>query len=299
MIDKTIDPARTGISKSTLMTPCARKAFYTETVRDAQGRRLRFPMPEKVVFGTAIDYGHARLVWARLHDEPVDLGAVIDSAVTLALTQDCSESIEDAVFRLQVTTALRKLTGELPNRTRVVRGQFVPDEEPDGFGGTPIERIPLDGLTVQGDNGRSLRWEDVVGTPDYDGPGVIDVKTSARAYGASRFWTKPEMPVYALLHTAEHGGELPAFLAYHVYVRAAKPYWQWLSVPCPADYVALGQMHAAHWRAAMEVHEPDLFAVDLAYCGECPYREALPEYGHGGCAIGQAVVALGSTEEAA
>ncbi len=299
MISKEIDAARTGISKSTLMTPCSRKAFYAETVRDAEGRRLRFPMPEKVLFGTAVDYAHARLVWARLSGETQpDLLDVTGTAVALALQQAASEPIDEAVFSLQVHTALRKLTGELPNRTKAVRGEFAADVEPDGFAGTPIERIPLEGLTIQGDNGRSLHWEDVVGTPDYDGPGVIDVKTSSRSYSPSRFWTKPEMPVYALLHTAEHGGELPAFLAYHVYVRAAKPYWQWLERPCPPEYVTLGQMHAAHWRAAMEQRDPALFGVALDYCAECPYRAPLPEFGHPGCAIGQAVVSLGSEEAA-
>jgi hypothetical protein len=69
-VSKAIDPKRVGMSKSMMTSPCERKAFFGETVRDAEGRRLSFPMPERVTFGTAVDEAVAYIVWHDRQKEP-------------------------------------------------------------------------------------------------------------------------------------------------------------------------------------------------------------------------------------
>jgi hypothetical protein len=165
--------------------------------------------------------------------------------------------------------------------------------QPDGFARMRPRIGPS--LRVQGDDGRTLRYEDIIGTPDfYDDQGVIDVKAAGSANGYGRdytpdkFYNKAEMPVYALLWAAEHDGLIPPLMAYHVYVRQAKPHWQWIEVPGSSALITLGRLHAKRWRKGLEVGDPDLFDHDLSYCGECAYREAIPEAGHPGCEVGQA-----------
>ena len=69
MIDKGIDPARTGLSKSLMTGVCERKSFYGETVRDEFGKRLQHPMPERVLFGRFIDAMHSYIVWKDMRGE--------------------------------------------------------------------------------------------------------------------------------------------------------------------------------------------------------------------------------------
>lgn len=276
MLDKTIDPARTGLSKSLMTTPCARKAWYGETVRDAGGRRLSFPMSGRVVFGRAVDRIVGAVAMALRSGQEPDWDGLIATSIGIAVEEGSSEPIETELLDIK-----------LHNAMHLYRIQ------PDGL----ARLLPhITHLRIQGDDGRSLRAGDIIGTPDFLCPcGVIDVKTSSRRYEDAKFWRTAEMGVYALLFAEESGGELPGFLAYQVYVRKAKPEWQWLETPGTAALVGLGRLHAAHWRAALAAGDPDLFDFDTTYCGDCPFRAPLPEYGHDGCPVG----ALVPVEEAA
>lgn len=282
-ISKDIDPARVGISKSLITTPCERQGYYKETVRDASGRRLSFPMPERVIFGKAVDVAHGYIV-ERIRDGE---RWTLDAAVTLGLAaaerdEDSYALVEDkATFAVQVENAMTLFT-----------------EQPDG-----LERLrPLiPGIRIQGDNGASLSapaddGTPDIGTPDYwlaDGS-ILDVKTTGsaegygRAYDERKFWNKGEMAFYSHLVTSLTGA-LPPRLIYQVYVRQAKPRWQWIEVPGNGALVTLGRLHSRRWRKGFAAGDPDLFGHDLSYCGECPYREAIAGL-HDGCPIGQARV---------
>ena len=277
MLDKAIDPARVGLSKSMMTTPCERKAWFGEKVRDKAGNRLRFPMPEKVHFGSAVDSAHLELVYAASVGREPDLNFAVAKGMERVRAVDSPEPIDWPVFETQLRNAMTLFLSQ-----------------PDG-----LARIPLEGIRFQGANGVSLRADDVIGTPDYllgDGS-VLDCKTSARAYRQDHFWRTAEMPIYAYLAAAELG-VLPPRLIYQVYVRVTKPYWAWYEQPGLAALVSLGKHHAAHWRALIAGPvELASFATD--FCGDCGFRDAIPEAGHDGCAIGQAVPRDEALEEAA
>lgn len=270
-LEKAIDPGRIGLSKSLMTTPCARKAFYGETVRDAQGRRLSFPMPERPIFGRAVDVAVDYIVFNEAHGQEwspetaVALG--LDAAADMLGWDDLADP---ETFAIQVRNAVSLYLSQ-----------------PDGLARL---RPDLPGIRRQGDDGRSLRAGDVIGTPDFllaDGS-VLDVKTSGARYSEAKFWRSPEMPVYAFLAASE-AGVIPPRLIYQVYVRNQKPYWQWVEVAGSADLIELGKLHAAHWRSALLIGNVELFAFDTTYCAECPWRAAMPEVGHDGCRIGQLV----------
>ena len=260
-----------------MASPCERRGAYGELIRDAEGKRLRFPMPEKVVFGRAIDAAHAYIVYHDMRGKPLDLSAALVEGLKAATEQEASEEIDWSIFSLQVSNAL---------------SLFM--EQDDGIAKL---REHYEGLRFQGDNGRTLRAdEDVIGTPDYLTPrGVIDVKTSKRSYDPSKFYRSPEMPVYALLYAAENGA-VPEFVAYQVYVRLAKPKWQWIEAAGTPEMVALGRSYANRWRKGLAAGDVDLFSFDAGFCGDCPWKAAIPEVGHEGCPIGQSVPVV---EEAA
>jgi len=264
-----IDNARVGLSKSLMTTPCHRKGFYSETVRDARGARLRFPMPEKVTFGSAIDEAHAYIVWHIREDRPWTAWEAVEAGLARAARDAGSWAlVEDRdTFRRQVDNAITLFLSQ-----------------PDGLARLEPE---IAGIRAQGNEGESLRADDVIGTPDYllaDGS-VLDVKTSHAKYGEWKFTRSPEMPVYAYLATAE-AGVLPPRLIYQVYVRVQKPYWQWIEVEATPAHVLLGKVHAAHWRAALAAGNPDVFAFDTTYCADCPFAQPIAEVGFAGCEVG-------------
>lgn len=283
MIDKTIDPARSGLSKSLFATPCEKQGYYKERVRDEKGRSLSFPMPERVLFGRAIDAAHAFIVWHDREGADWTVEAAVRDGLQNATTIECSEVYDPTLFVNQVTQAM---------------SLFV--TAPDGL---TRMRQHYDGLRFQGDNGRSLTVEDVVGTPDYLTPhGVIDVKATGslngygKQYVPDKFYRSPEMPTYAWLYAAENGS-LPAFLAYQVCVRQKSgPSWQWIETAGSSALVDLGKAYANRWRKGLALDDPDLFAADTYYCGECPFREAIEGTTHGGCTIGQLVHEIGPKE---
>jgi hypothetical protein len=269
-IDKAIDNGRVGLSKSLMTNPCQRKGWYSEKVRDADGKRLSFAMPEKVIFGSALDSAHLEIVYAASQGKEPDLELAAEKGMARARKSVASEPIDWKVFEVQLRNGL----------TLFMR-------DPNG-----LSRIPLDGIRFQGANGQSLRAdEDVIGTPDYllgDGS-VLDVKAPLKRKSIKEFHRSAEMPLYTLLAAAENG-VLPPKLIYQCYVRVTKPWWDWLEVPGTATLVALGRLHAAHWRAVLAV-DVDATSFSTDFCGDCGFREAIPEVGHNGCAVGQSIPA--------
>jgi hypothetical protein len=270
VISKAIDPARIGLSKSLMTTPCERQGFYKEAVRDSTGKRLSFPMPERVLFGRFIDAAHSFLVSAEVRGVPVVVNQAIEVGLEAAHEIEASEEVDWDTFLTQGENALT-LFFEQSEGIANMRERYAHN------------------LRFQGDNGRTLHYEDVIGTPDYmDDFGPIDVKTTTRSYDPSKFYRSAEMPIYALLWAAEHGGEVPKLLAYHIYVRKAKPEWKWMETIGTAGQVELGKLYANRWRKGLATNDPDLMGFDTTYCGDCPFR--LPIEGlHDGCPIGAVV----------
>jgi hypothetical protein len=270
-IDKAIDPARTGMSKSLMTSPCERKAFYGETVRDEKGWRMRFPMPEKVSFGAAIDSAHSYIAWHLREGRPWTRDGAVREGLKRARSDEQSWALlsdeDEEIFHRQLDNAIHLF-------------MISPD-------GLERFRAEIPGIRIQGNEGESLRADDVIGTPDYllaDGS-VLDVKAAGQRYSEAKFWRSPEMPVYAYLAASE-SGVIPPRLIYQVYVRVGKPYWMWLEQPGTPELVSLGQVHAAHWRAALAAGNADLFAFDPTFCGDCPFANPIPDVGFEGCPVG-------------
>ncbi len=269
---KEIDRARTGLSKSLMASPCERKSAYGEWVRDDQGRRLDFAMPERVTFGSAVDEAVAFILWHELNDSAYRPEDAVAAGMNFARQKKGWEIVEDkATFRVQLENAV----------TLYLR-------EDDGL--AHVLSLRGENIRLQGDNGRTLKAPpDLIGTPDIlTDRRVIDVKTSGKRYTEAKFRGSPEMPVYAELYTAEFGF-LPEFLAYQVYVRVTKPYWQWIEVPASPRHIDLSRIHAARWRKGLATKDIDLFAFDAAFCADCPFANPIPDVGFEGCPVGLAV----------
>lgn len=288
-ISKAIDPARVGLSKSLMTSPCERKGFYSETVRDDNGHRLAFPLPERVTFGTAVDEAVAYLVYRDMHEPDWpddDFADVVGNDARIIGMQAAEAALgwplvtDRDTFARQVANAVRSYC-----------------TSPDGL--DRIRALYPENVRIQGDNGHSIKAGDVIGTPDFlTDASVVDVKTWGRNDGLKKFWRSAEMGVYAYLFAAIDG-TLPSRLAYQAYIRTAKPNWVWLEVTDEAEIAALvgmGRETAAHWRGLLELGRAELFPTDTFYCGDCPFRLPMPEHGHDGCAVGRLVPL---TEEAA
>lgn len=278
-ISKAIDPARVGLSKSLMTSPCERKGWFGEHVRDANGRRLRFPMPEQVTFGKAVDVAHGYIVWHEQRHLPWTLEKAVAQGITEASADADSWALvtDRGAFELQVTNAMRK---------------FVND--PDGLARLTPHLV---GLRIQGDNGETLRSGDIIGTPDYILPdgSILDVKTAGRKYTEAKFWQSPEMGIYALLGAAFLEGELPPRVIYQVYVRTASPYWMWLEQEVTSDLVEIGRDTADHWRAVIALDDVTAVAPNTMFCSGCPWADPLPEYGFEGCSVGRRMPRLEET----
>lgn len=264
------------LSKSLMTSLCQRQGWYKDHVRDRDGYKLRFGMPERVIFGSAVDAAHLELTFAASEGKEPDLALAVKKGMERARTGLFSEPIDWTVFEIQLQNAMTLFLSS-----------------PNG-----LSRIPLEGIRFQ----VALESDDIYGPPDYlldeaDGESVLDVKTSKRRKTVNDFYRSAEMPIYTLLKAAEHGA-LPKRLIYQVYVRVTKPYWDWVEVPGIAGLVSLGKAHAAHWRAILAA-PVEAAAFDTTFCGDCGYREAIPEVGHSGCAVGQSMPVTEELEEAA
>lgn len=289
-----VEPYVASISKTLIANPCSRKGWYSEHVRDADGHKLHWAMPEKVHFGAAVDSAHLELVWAASTGKPLDAKLAIEKGMERAKRGKWDKPAEWDLFEAQLINAITLFVDEERNDAQRRTAKNLAIGKPNG-----LARIPLEGIRFQGIDGNRLEADDVVGLPDYmyaDGS-VLDVKTSARRYSLDSFWKKAEMGVYALLATAQEG-VLPPRLAYQVYVRVTKPYWDYLEMPGLASLVSLGNAHATHWRALL-TSPVELASWDTSYCGDCGFREAIPEVDHEGCAIGQSIPVAEVLEEAA
>lgn len=271
-ISKAIDPARVGLSKSLMTSPCERKGWYSEKVRDENGRRLRFPMPERVTFGSAVDEAVTYILYHDRAGKPWNIGAAFDVAIEAVRGGDSWALVPDTeVFHLQLDTAIRLYVSQ-----------------PDGL--SRIRDLYDEDLHLQGHEGESLRVADVIGTPDFlTRDRVGDLKTWGRNDGVRKFWSSPEMGIYAYLFAEWSGGIVPATVFYQAYIRKAKPEWVWLETPGSAELVAYGRETAAHWRAVIDGDDPAVAAANTAFCGDCPFRDPLPKYGHDACAVGRLV----------
>jgi hypothetical protein len=275
-IDKAIDPARPGLSKSLMSSPCERKAWFGETVRDDKNRRLRFPMPERVLMGSAIDSAHSYIAWHLREGRPWSRDGAVREGLKRARSDEQSWALltddDEEIFHRQLDNAIHL---------------FMRDGALEQFMGV------VAGIRIQGNEGESLTWEDVVGTPDYilaDGS-ILDVKASGSSEGRGRTYTPEkfdqaaEMPVYALL-MHELSGHPPPRLIYQVYVRQVKPHWQWIEVPGEMRHVDLGRIHVKRWRKGMAAGDPDLFAFNPQMCKDCPFANPIPDVGFEGCPVG-------------
>jgi hypothetical protein len=270
-VSKAIDPARVGLSKSLMTSPCERKGYFSETVRDPEGRRLSFPLPERVTFGTAVDEAVSYIVWHDIREK----GWTVDFAVNTGLeaakkAKGWSLVPDPEVFVIQLRNAVNLYV-----------------DSPDGL--TRIRSLYGENLRLQGNDGESLKAGDVIGTPDFiTDKRVGDLKTWGRNDGEKKVWRSPEMGLYAYLYAAESGA-LPETVFYQAYIRVSKPYWTWIEVPATSALVDFGRETAAHWRGLLELGRPELFPTDTTFCGDCPFRLPMPDLGHDGCAVGRLV----------
>lgn len=291
MPSKEIDGARVGLSKTLMTTPCALKGYYGERVRDEHGRRLRFPMPERVTFGSAVDEAILYILWHDRDGLPWDVGTAVAMGMSRATTAEGWRLVPDMeAFHTQLDNAIWSYT-----------------TSPDGL--VRMQALYGEGLLLQGNDGESLRAGDVIGTPDaMTSRRVIDVKTWGRRKAdparlgdelaaAKTVWGGVEMAIYAYLF-AKQNGEVPESVAYQAYIRSARPYWLWVEAPGTPELVGYGAATARRWRALLAADDPDLFTPDTTSCHDCGYRDALPQYGHDGCHVGRLLPVL-TTEEGA
>ena len=292
---KAIDPKRTGLSKSTVLAGsyCQRKAFYSESVRDENGARVQYAMPERVIFGVAVDVAALALMawyregWVPEHGS-AERAALIERATTLgfeaAAERDCKDTIDWGAFHNELALSTFELARLLDTGA-----------------------VPLVGASFQGLNGESLRYVDpvygeLIGTPDvitYDTDGglfVIDVKASARAKGVGDL-ISAEMAYYTLLvrkALAMPAGEYPR-VGYLVWVRSkSTPRWSFIH----------GKTGPAHEVLAEEYVETTLRAINsttavafsTTMCGSCDWVRPI-EGVFEGCTVGRAVLSAGGTNE--
>lgn len=291
-ISKAIDPARVGMSKTLMTTPCERKGFYSETVRDERGRRLRFPLRERVTFGSAVDEAVAYIVWHDRGGEPWDADEAVRTGLRRAQRELGWALVPDAeVFEIQLRNAVTLYLSS-----------------PDGL--ARLRALYDENLTLQGNEGDSLRADDVIGTPDFKTDRRVgDLKTWEKlkvspktigdaAAAAKTLWSSPEPGIYALLYAAENGA-LPESFFYQAYIRVTRPEWRWIEAPVTADLVEYARQTITHWRALLEIGRAELFPTATFSCGDCPFRDPLPEYGHDGCAVGRLIPRATDEEVAA
>ena len=278
-ISKAIDPKRTGISKSTIVATnlCARKGWYGETIRDSDGRRLSVPMPERVLFGTALDEAIQLVIWNAREGQVIDT-QLIDEAIQEGLgamaSRPGAEECDPVAIEFELVIAVET---------------FVRDILPT---------LSLKYLRLQGDDGESLRHGEFIGTPDIlilgDEPAIWDVKSSARSKAARDLWS-PEMSHYAALYEGIYGSK--PLLGYLTWVRTKAPKWQVVSMQSTELHIALATAHRAATKAAITTPTVDALPFNTALCGSCEWKVTRPELGFGGCSIGQAVAAMSETEQ--
>ncbi len=287
---KAIDPKRTGLSKSTVLAAsfCQRKAFYSENVRDANGARIQYPMPERVIFGVAVDTASLALMawyregWVPQHGS-TERAALIERAITLgfeaAADRDCSETIDWGAFHNELALSTFELCRLLDTGA-----------------------VPLVGASFQGLHGESLRYVDqrfgeLIGTPDvitHDADGsvfVIDVKAAARAKSESDLMSA-EMAYYTLLTRrvfSMPSNEYPR-VGYLVWVRSkTSPRWSFIHAKTgPVHEVLAEEYIEATLRA---VQSTEAVGFNTMMCKSCDWARPI-EGVFEGCTVGRAVLSV-------
>jgi len=277
---KAIDPGRVGLSKSTIVAAewCGRKAVFIETVRDRAGNRVQSAMPERVIFGVAVDEAtQLLLTWhasAGLRVEEIDVA--IEHGVAAARVRECSEVIDWNAFEKEVAVSVGQFAVWL-----VMKNDM------------PIAK----GLWTQGHDGESLKAKfphagQVIGTPDAivapltDEAIIVDVKTGQR-FKTDRDLESAEMRFYvALYRKAFPKAPLPR-VAYLSYSRA-KADWNLVIRQTTDLDVELG-IATARTVAASIKRKPDDAPFNTAMCGGCQFAEPIEAAGFAGCSIGAAV----------
>ncbi len=306
---------------------CERATMYRELVRDpATGYRLDFGMPERVIFGIALDAALREVMEEQLRaplhagtigvDQPAQLRLVAAAVAATARgaarargngTDEPWTDEDWSTLRTRLATAVDKFLGLWPNRVDGKAGHEDDPwghtaDEPDGTpAGPPVTWLPLDGLDMQ----VKLTAPDVVGgrgvsgKPDFvwrrDGviEGWADLKAGKRGKAFPAAWTESEAVTYDYLVTNENGGQPPLWHAYIEYVRLVKPYWQVKvdDVRAPAT-LDLARAYFARWGRALDSGDVEEVSFTPNGCASCSWRDPIPDAGHEGCAIGQSVIRL-------
>ena len=284
-IGKAIDPKRVGISKSAIVATnlCNRKGWFGERIRDADGRRLSVPMPERVLFGVALDEAIQHVMWNAREGHgagPAILVEAIEEGLGSMASRPGAEDLD--AFAIQEELARAVLLFQ-----QNVLPELVTEKE---------------ALWLQGMDGESLRSGDgqYIGTPDItvlgDKPAILDVKSSTRSKSARDLYSA-EMAHYAALYH-ELWGALPA-IGYLTWVRTVKtePRWQVLIGQATTEHLVLASSYREATKAALAADSPAQVGFNTALCGSCEWKIARPELGFSGCAIGQSVDRLGNEQE--
>lgn len=285
---KEIDPRRTGLSKSTVLAAsyCQRKAFYSENVRDESGARIQYAMPERVIFGVAVDTASLALMawyregWLGEHGTP-ERAALLERAIALGVeagaSRECSDAIDWGAFHNELALCTFELARLLDTGV-----------------------VPLAGASFQGLHGESLRHNDVVygeiiGTPDvitYDADGrlfIIDVKAAARAKSDADLHSA-EMAYYTRLARqffALAPNEWPR-VGYLVWVRSkTTPRWSFIhGLTGPAHEVLAEEYIEATQQA---IRGTRAVSFNTAMCSSCDWARPV-EGVFEGCTVGRAVL---------
>jgi hypothetical protein len=289
-ISKAIDPKRTGISKSlvTATALCNRKGWFSEHIRQADGSRLPWIVPERVLFGSALDEAILFIAYNVRENLRWTKADAVAEGMLAVLGKKHEPGIDFGIFEAQLRTAIDLFEIDVLGL--------------GGEGGQPI--VDFHGAYLQGLDGESMRIGDLVGTPDFVISGktresgrtlILDLKASARAKSA-RDLRSAELAFYAWLWATHTKGELPD-VGYLTYARTAKPRYQLLTGPADPGHLFLAEEYVKTTRAVVARTRQEEVGFNPAFCGGCEWRKPNAEVGFEGCSIGL-LVSDESREEA-
>ncbi|CAB4152980.1 hypothetical protein UFOVP613_43 [uncultured Caudovirales phage] len=278
VISKAIDPARKGLSKSTLVagTFCLRKAYFTERIVDAQGRRVPFEANAAMAFGSALDAATLfALYQIRAGDDYLTAEAV---EYGLADLRDdiLALGVDPAEMRLELTQAMDEFRPEAARLVELTAGGKI---------------------WLQGWDGASLSSGDLIGTPDIilepaeitGTPWIVDIKAAKRRKTPHDLWGA-ELSFYSTLYgMVRPERPLPA-VAYLSWVRTKSPAWQFLPGEASPTHALLAAQHVGVTRSALRAQSADEVPFNSGMCGTCQWNRPRLDYGFSGCAVGKAIV---------
>jgi hypothetical protein len=278
-IGKEIDPSRVGLSKSTIVAAslCQRKAYFGEKVRDSQGRRISIPMPERVLFGVAIDNAVQHVLW-NIREGAEFSEKLLDEAVQDGMgameSRPGSEELDPVAIQEELEESLYRFKTEVLDAGIINTDKTV--------------------LMLQGMDGESLRYGDLIGTPDILQLGIhaaiYDIKSSPRRKSERDLYS-PEMAHYATMYL-ELFGKLPK-IGYITWVRSQSTRgWQFLGGESTLFHTVLAEGYRTVTRSLLEATSVERLPFNTAFCGSCEWKLPRPELAFGGCEIGQSVASL-------